>query len=94
MARTTNSRILDDAETVIDEIIARCGGDMRGAVQALLLVNEQLEFELNRVHSAAAFGSGLNVAQNTRCTDQPPVSLKFGPARSEWVAKILNSKEV
>jgi hypothetical protein len=58
MARTTNSRILDDAETVIDKIIARCSGDMRGAMQALLLVNEQLEFELNRVHSAAAFGSG------------------------------------
>ena len=33
-------------ETAIDEIVARCNGDIRGALKALLLVNEQLEVEL------------------------------------------------
>ena len=33
-------------ETAIDEIVARCNGDIRGALKALLLVNEQLEAEL------------------------------------------------
>jgi hypothetical protein len=41
-------------DAAIDEIVASCNGDMRGAVKALLLVNEQLESELNRFHKAAA----------------------------------------
>jgi hypothetical protein len=47
MARTTNFSILDHNDTVIDEIVASCHGDLRGAVKALLLVNEQLESELD-----------------------------------------------
>jgi hypothetical protein len=57
MARTTRTSVLDHHDVAIDEIVANCNGDMLGAVKALLLVNEQLESELNRVHSAAAFGS-------------------------------------
>ena len=30
-------------EAAIDEIVASCDGDVRGALKALLLVNEQLE---------------------------------------------------
>ncbi|HZR74691.1 hypothetical protein [Bradyrhizobium sp.] len=41
-------------ETAIDEIVARCNGDMRGALKALLLVNEQLEAELAELHAAVA----------------------------------------
>jgi hypothetical protein len=33
-------------EEVIDDVIATCDGDMRGAIKALLLVNERLETEL------------------------------------------------
>jgi hypothetical protein len=44
-------------ETVIDEIIATCNGDLRGAVKALLLVNEQLESELLRLHAQQMFGA-------------------------------------
>ena len=33
-------------DTAIDEIVASCNGDIRGALRALLLVNEQLEAEL------------------------------------------------
>ena len=36
----------------IDEIVASCDGDIHGALQALLLVNEQLEAELARLYAA------------------------------------------
>jgi len=32
-------------ETQIDEIVAACDGDLRGALKALMLVNEHLELE-------------------------------------------------
>ena len=52
-------------ETAIDEIVASCNGDMRGAVRALLLVNEHLEAELQQLHAVVAHGglagSGSNV---------------------------------
>jgi hypothetical protein len=43
-------------EAAIDEIVARCDGDIRGALKALLLVNEQLEAELAELHAAVAHG--------------------------------------
>ena len=43
-------------ETAIDEIVARCNGDIRGALKALLLVNEQLETELAQLHAPVAHG--------------------------------------
>jgi hypothetical protein len=43
-------------ELVIDEIVARCSGDLRGAVKALLLVNEQLEAELRELQAVVAHG--------------------------------------
>ena len=43
-------------EAAIDEIVARCNGDIRGALKALLLVNEQLEAELAELHAATAHG--------------------------------------
>ena len=39
-------------ETAIDEIVARCNGDIRGALKALLLVNERLEAELAEFYAA------------------------------------------
>jgi len=41
-------------DTAIDEIVASCNGDLRGAVRALLLINEHLEAELARAYAAAA----------------------------------------
>jgi hypothetical protein len=43
-------------EIAIDEIVARCNGDIRGALKALLLVNEQLEAELAELHAVVAHG--------------------------------------
>jgi hypothetical protein len=36
----------------IDRIVAACNGDLRGAVRALLLVNEELEAELVQLYAA------------------------------------------
>lgn len=42
------------SEAAIDRIVATCNGDIRGALKALLLVNEQLEAELAQAYAAAA----------------------------------------
>ncbi len=39
-------------EAAIDRIVASCNGDIRGALKALLLVNEQLETELTQIYAA------------------------------------------
>jgi hypothetical protein len=41
-------------DAAIDEIVASCNGDLRGAVRALLLINEHLEAELAKLYAAAA----------------------------------------
>ena len=43
-------------DNAIDEIVAACNGDIRGALKALMLVNEQLEAELQHLHEAVALG--------------------------------------
>ena len=40
-------------EVAIEKIIAACDGNIHGALEALLLVNEYLEAELHRLYSAA-----------------------------------------
>jgi hypothetical protein len=44
------------SDSAIDEIVARCNGDIRGALKALLLVNEQLEAELFELQAVMAHG--------------------------------------
>ncbi|CUT12000.1 hypothetical protein ABIB75_004005 [Bradyrhizobium sp. GM2.2] len=44
---------LRSKDTAIDEIVASCHGDLRGAVRALLLINEHLETELAKAYAAA-----------------------------------------
>ena len=51
-------------ETAIDEIVARCNGDIRGALKALLLVNEQLEAKLAELHATVARGRLINPNRN------------------------------
>ena len=43
MPRADTNVFLDEYEQDVDEIIAFCRGDLRGAVKALMLINEQLE---------------------------------------------------
>ena len=49
MSRANTNRFLDDYEQDVDEIIAACRGDLRGAVKALTLINEQLEQTLRQL---------------------------------------------
>lgn len=45
---------LRSKDAAIDQIVASCSGDLRGAVRALLLINEHLETELAKLYAAAA----------------------------------------
>ena len=49
MLHTCYNKFLYEYEQDVDEIIAACRGDLRGAVRALLLINEQLEQTLQRL---------------------------------------------
>jgi hypothetical protein len=49
MSRRRTKGILDQYELAVDEIVAACDGDVRGALRALMLVNEQLEQRLERI---------------------------------------------
>ena len=40
-------------EMAIEKIIAACDGNLRGALEALLLVNEHLEAELHQLYELA-----------------------------------------
>ena len=42
-------------ELAIEQIVAACDGNMRGALEALLLVNEHLEAELHQLYAAVSF---------------------------------------
>jgi len=39
-----------DLNTVVDELIEDYNGDVSGIVSSLLVINEQLEIELNRLY--------------------------------------------
>ena len=49
MSHAHTNSFLDQYEHDVDEIVAACHGDLRGAVKALMLVNEQLEQKLGRI---------------------------------------------
>jgi hypothetical protein len=49
MSRAHTNSFLDQYEDDVDEIVAACNGDLRGAVKALMLVNERLEQKLRRI---------------------------------------------
>ena len=55
MTHTINDSFSNEA--AIDEVIATCDGDMRGAIKALLLMNEQLETELQQLYAAVGHGA-------------------------------------
>jgi hypothetical protein len=40
-------------EAQLDEIVAMCDGDLQGALKALMLVNEHLEFLLEQLQATA-----------------------------------------
>ena len=63
MSRDDTNRFIDEYEQDVDEIIAACRGDLRGAVKALMLINEQLEQRLQQLSAVLIEKAG---------EDQPP----------------------
>ena len=55
------------SEAAIDQIVASCNGDIRGALKALLLVNEHLEAELAQLYAAVGL-DGISARQQAVCT--------------------------
>jgi hypothetical protein len=51
MPRQRTNSALDQYELAVDEIVTACDGDLRSALRALMLLNEQLEQELTLVSS-------------------------------------------
>jgi hypothetical protein len=54
MSRDDTNELIDEYEQDVDEIVAACRGDLRGAVRALMLINEQLEQMLRRLSAEKA----------------------------------------
>ena len=46
-------------DAAVEDAIATCDGDIRGALKALLIVNEHLEAELLELQSAMATGGAM-----------------------------------
>jgi hypothetical protein len=46
----------DHYEQACDQAIAMCGGNMRGAIKALIMANEYLEHELEELQALASGG--------------------------------------
>ena len=65
MLRANTNDYLNEYEQDVDEIVAACNGDLRGAVKALMLVNEQLEQKLGRISAELI----------NELTDRPPQHL-------------------
>ena len=47
----------DHYEQACDQAIAMCGGNLRGAIKALIMANEYLETELQELQSAISCGA-------------------------------------
>lgn len=45
---------IDRYDRAVDSAIATCGGDLRGAIKALIIANEYLERELDQALNPAA----------------------------------------
>jgi hypothetical protein len=51
-------------DAAIDQIVAKCDGDIRSALKALLMVNEHLEAELQQLYAAVALGGPFERGNN------------------------------
>jgi hypothetical protein len=54
MFRPVTQKDIERYDRAVDSAIATCGGDLRGALKALIIANEFLEEELRQVLAEAA----------------------------------------
>lgn len=59
MFKPATQKDIDRYDRAVDSVIATCGGDLRGALKALIIANEFLEEELRQ----ALDGSSVDDAQ-------------------------------
>ncbi len=59
---TAKQSDIDRYDRAVDSAIATCGGDLRGALKALIIANEYLEDELRQVLEAVSM-QGLPLPQ-------------------------------
>lgn len=69
MARTAIYCTLDSQDAAIDEVISGCNGDMRGALKALMLVNEHQSRNSNNFTWRRPKFRSTNIAQKSGCID-------------------------
>jgi hypothetical protein len=55
MSRSHTCSLLDRYELAIDEVVAACDGDTRGALRALMLLNEHLERRLEWISAQSDY---------------------------------------
>ena len=58
---------LDRYDVAVEDAIATCNGDLRGALKALLIVNDHLESELMELQAALATGAIVVSRTDHRC---------------------------
>ena len=56
MSEAVATSDLDHYEQACDQAIAMCGGNLRGAIKALIMANEYLEHELEELQALASGG--------------------------------------
>jgi hypothetical protein len=66
---------LDRYDAAVEDAIATCDGDIRGALKALLIVNEHLEAELLELQSAMATGGTMESGADQSLQHMPANSL-------------------
>jgi hypothetical protein len=64
MFQASIKNAVDSYESAVDEAIAMCGGDLRGALKALIAANEFLESELSSLYAAEASGFSRSGSAN------------------------------
>jgi hypothetical protein len=74
--------ISDASEAAIDQIVASCNGDIRGALKALLLVNEQLEAEMAQFYASVGL-DGMAARRQRAALSSVLAGLSCPPLRRE-----------
>ena len=67
MSSAYSNGLVDQYEQDVDEIVAACDGDLRGAVKALMLANEQLEQRLWLMRAQNLSGTEINIIHGRSC---------------------------
>jgi hypothetical protein len=66
MAESAPLATNDHYEQACDQAIAMCGGNLRGAIKALIMANEYLESELQELQAAIEGGCAAAGLPHTR----------------------------